>query len=194
MKNLIVFLAFLCAGFTVNLANAQCKTTNIYWEQMSDSIKKATIASNEVNVNAVNYYKGNFRFTDDEKSLQLLKILTSNPENGNIKALYFYLFNKICTKADGAASEGLGNYCQGIILNDPIYVLNYFSSHDSIMKIYAQLLGYELYFKEKGTSKIRYNFNDFKKIINDKIGSDANLKKTFNDFNNEIERVMKNMN
>jgi len=194
MKNLIVFLAFLCAGFTVNLANAQCKTTNIYWEQLSDSVKKATIASNEVNINALNYYKGRFNLAVDKKSYQLLDTLTAEHNDGNIKALYFYLFNRACAQSDGALSEVMGDYCQNIIVNDPVYALNYFSSHNSVMTKYALFLGYELYCKEKGVSDITYNFSDFKKLINSKIGSDANLKKTFNDFNNEIERVMKNMN
>jgi hypothetical protein len=192
----------LFTNFTINLINAQCRSTyNIYWEQVSDSVKNETIASSEVDINAVNYYKENFQFTDDERSLRLLKVLISEPENENIKALYFYLFNRICIRGDGAATEGLGNSCQKIMINDPVYVLNYFSSHNIIMKSYAELLGYELYCKEKKISDIKYNFNDFKKIINDKLKSDANLnsafsyilKKTFNIFNSEIEKVIKSM-
>lgn len=194
MKNIIIILTFLSAYCVVNLVNAQCREINhVYWEQLSDSIKQETIASNEVDDNAINYYKGIIKFVDDEKSFQLLKILTSKPENRNIKALYFYLFNMICIKADGAAAEGLGNYCQKIIVNDPIYVLNYFSSHNPIMKRYAQSLGAELYFKEKEISDIKYNFNDFNKLINDKIGDDTNLKNIFKDFCREIERIMKSM-
>lgn len=191
MKNQIISLAFL---FVISAFNAQCKpNSGIYWEQMSESVKKETVASDEVDVNAANYYKGNFVFTDNEKSFQLLDVLTSEYENPNIKALYFYLFNEICTKADGAISEVLGNYCQKVLLNDPVYVLNYFSSHSSIMRTYAQLLGYELYFKNDGTSDIKYNFTDFKKLINEKIKNDDNLKMTFNNFNSEIEKIMKNM-
>jgi len=191
MKNLIIVLTLLLAGIAANPANAQ---SSVYWEQLSDSIKKATLASNEVNINAANYYKGKFQFTDDERSNHLLKILTAKSEDENIKALYFYLFNRICAKADGAVGEVLGNYCLKMILNDPVDVLNYFASHNSIMKLYAMFLGEEFYFKEDGTSAIKYNFSDFKKLINNKIGSDTNLKKTFDDLNNEISRVMKNMN
>lgn len=194
MKHIFINLFFLSTCFIVNIANAQCcKIENVYWEQINDSIKKETIMLRELNVDVVNYYKGYFRFTDNEKSFQLLDTLTSGPKQTNIKALYFYLFNKICVKADGAVAEVLGNYCQKIIINDPIYVLNYFSSHNSTMKTYTQLLGYELYFKGKGTSDIEYNFNDFKKLVKDKIGSDVNLQKTFNDFNGEIEEIMQNM-
>jgi len=194
MKHIVIILFFLSPWFTVNIVNAQCRNINsVYWEQINDSIKKETITSRGVSIEAVNYYKGYFRFTDNEKSFQLLDTLTSEPEQMNIKALYFYLFNKICAKADGAVAEELGNYCQKIVINDPIYVLNYFSSNNSTMKTYAQLLGYELYFKENGTSDIEYNFNDFKKLIKDKIDSDINLQKTFNDFNKEIEEIMKNM-
>jgi len=194
MKYIVIILFFLSTFFTVNIVNAQCRNiNNVYWEQINDSIKKETIASREINIDVVNYYKGYFRFTDNEKSFQLLDTLISVPKQVNIKALYFYLFNKICVKADGAVAEGLGNYCQKIIINDPVYVLNYFSYHNSTMKTYAQLLGYELYFKRKGTSDIEYNFNDFKKLVKDKIDNDINLQKTFTDFNSEIENIMKNM-
>jgi len=194
MKHTVIILFFLSPWFIVNIVNAQCRNINgVYWEQMNDNIKKETIASREANVDVINYYKGYFRFTDNEKSFQLLDTLTSEPKQMDIKALYFYLFNKACVKADGAVAERLGNYCQKIIINDPIYVLNYFSSHNSTMKTYAQLLGYELYFKENGTSRIEYNFNDFKKLVNDKIDSDVNLQKIFNDFNKKIEEIMKSM-
>ena len=194
MKHIVIILFLLSTCFIVNIVNAQCRNINsVYWEQINDSIKKETIASKEVNVDVVNYYKGYFRFTDNEKSFQLLDTLISAPKQINIKALYFYLFNKICVKADGAVAEGLGSYCQKVIINDPMYVLKYFSSHNSIMRTYAQLLGYELYFKGKGTSDIEYNFNDFKILIKDKIDNDINLQKTFSDFNNKIEEIMKNM-
>lgn len=193
MKNLTVILSFLFASLTANYASAQ-GCSSVYWEQLSDSVKNATIASNEVSIDAVAYYKGNLKITDNERSFRLFDILTSEPTNKNIRAFYFYLFNTICTKSDGAISEVLGDNCQKVLINNPVYVLSYFSSHDSIMNIYARLLGSELYFKQEGTSRIMYNFNDFKKLINDKLGANANLQKIFNDLNSEIEKIMKNMN
>jgi hypothetical protein len=192
LKRTILFsLIISLACLTVN---AQCRKINyVYWEQVNDSVKKETIASKEVYGSAINYYKGIIKFTDDEESFRLLKILTSEVENSSIKALYFYLFNRICIQADGAAAERLGDYCQKIMINGPIYVLNYFLSQNSIMKRYAQLIGSELYYKEKGVSDIEYNFSDFKKLINDKISSDVNLQKAFKDFSSEIEKIMTSM-
>lgn len=194
MRNIVIILFSLSTCFIVNVVNAQCRKINsVYWEQINDSIKKETIASKEMNADVVNYYNKNFNISDDEKLPLLLKILTSEPKNRNIKALYFYLFNKICMKADGATADGLGNYCQKVIINDPVYALSYFSSHNLIMKTYAHLLGYEFYFKEIKMSSLQYDFNDFKKLINDKIANSINLQKTFNDFSSEIEKIMKNM-
>ncbi len=194
MKNLIVILTFFFSALIFHFASAQCcNPNNAYWEQLSDDVKKETITSLKVDANVVNYYKGELKFTDDEKSSRLLDTLTSESKNGNAKALYFYIFNDICAKSDGAISEILGKYCQKIMLNDPLYVLNYFSTHNSIMKTQAQLLGSELYFKEKGLSDIKYDFNSFKKLVNEKIKDDTILKETFNDYNIEIEKTMKNM-
>lgn len=194
MRALIVFLILLLTNSVSYFVNAQnCHAKCVYWEQVSNNLKNEIIASNKINAGAVNYYNGTFRFTDDAKSFRLLDTLMSRPDNEYIRALYFYLFNDVCMKSDGAVSEILGKYCQKMMVNDPVCVLNYFSSHNAILKKYAQLLGYEFCFAKEGVSGIKFNFSDFKKIISSKLEEHSSLKKTFDDFNREVEVMIKNM-
>lgn len=194
MKNMILIVAIVAANLTVNFADAQgYKRNYVYWEQITDSLQKQILASNDISDDALKYYDGKLKISDNDRSFALLDSLSNKHINNNINALYFHLFNKICSNSDGAFAEALGKYCQKVIINDPVYVINYFSSHNSLMKTYARLLGAELYFKEEGTSQIKYNYKDFKKILYDKIGEDKNLKNTLENFYNEIDKVMKSM-
>jgi hypothetical protein len=194
MKNSIVVLSLL---FISSLLNAVCaqnsEVSNVYWEQLNDSVKKEIILSSEVNDDVRNFYNRKFRITDSDKSFRLLDTLTTEQKNTKIKALYFYLFNRICTQTDGAVGEVLAKYCLKIFMNDPVFLLDYFSSHNSVMKAYAQRLGYEFYFKKDGTSDIKYDFSELKKITNAEIDNSTNLKKTFRDFCKEIEITISNM-
>ena len=194
MKKIVVIFMLLFAGAISNTADAQnSDRKNVYWEQLSDEAKKEVVSSDKIDVIVADYYQGKFKFSDDDKSFRLLDVLTSKPEDGNIKALYFYLFNDACTQSDGAISEVMGDYCMGMIVNDPVHVLTYFVSHDALMETYALFIGYELYFKEEGVSDIKYNFDSFKKFLSGKIGDDEGLKRTLTKFNSVIEEVMKSM-
>lgn len=194
MKKLLWFSIFFTTAFICNGANNNpCCEKRMYWEQLSDSLQKNILASNDVDNNVLDYYHGYFEISDNDRSFGLLNTLTNKHTDNNINALYFYLFNKVCSTSDGAVSEVLGNYCQKILINDPVYVINYFASHNSLLKTYVLLLGAEFYFKEEGTSDLKYNYKDFKKILNDKIGEDKNLKIVLDNFYLEMDKVIKNM-
>lgn len=90
-------------------------------------------------------------------------------------------------------AEELGVYCLKIIIDDPLYVITYISTHHPLMLVYAQLLGTEFYFKQNDTSEIKYDYIEFKKILNEKISNDKSAKNMLDIFYNEIELVMKNM-
>jgi hypothetical protein len=194
MRKSILVLTILLVGTTPYFADAQNSDGQIvYWEQLSDDAKKEIIESDEIDAVAVDYYEKGFKFTDDEKLFTLLDVLTSKPGNRNINALYFYLLNDICAKSDGAVSEVMGCYCLKMMVNAPLFVLNYFTHHETAMSMYASYIGHELYFKEEGVSGIEYDFDSFKKLLSDKIGDDANFKLTLANFNNGIDKAMKEM-
>ncbi|BEG99153.1 hypothetical protein BSYN_14180 [Bacteroides sedimenti] len=153
----------------------------------------AVLDSSEIDKYAMSYYQGCFKPSDDSLTLNLLEELTNERASCHAKAFYFHLFNQICMKADGALSEMLGVYCQRIMLNSSVYVLGYFQRNKNVEQIYANLIGYELYFKEEGTSMIKYNYVDFKSILNKRIGGDKVYEKILSDFFHLINVALKNM-
>lgn len=61
------------------------------------------------------------------------------------------------------------------------------------MNEYATFLGYELYFRGKGTSEIQYSYADFKKIVLNKLNNKEKYTTVLKIFYKEIEVKMKNM-
>jgi len=168
-------------------------TTFVYWENLTEIQKNVIIKSESASKEAIEFYNGKFKIGDNDQTIALLNTLTSTYDKDKTAPFYFFLFNQICIKADGALSEILGDYCQRIVLSSPAYVVTYFSRNESILKKYAQYLGYELYFKEEGTSTIEYNYSDFKKLLSEKLANTEQSKDVLTLFYNKIEEVMKNM-
>lgn len=189
---LILFLVFFSVSCESSNQPRSCKE-NLYWENLSNVQKKAVLDSSEIDKYALSYYKGCFKPSDDSLTLNLLEELTNGRISCHAKAFYFHLFNQICMKADGALSEMLGVYCQRLMLSNSVYVLGYFQRNTNVEQIYANLIGYELYFKEEGTSTIKYNYADFKRILSKGIGEDKVYEKILNDFFHLINVAMKNM-
>ena len=168
-------------------------TTFVYWENLTENQRNVILNSENVSKEAIEFYKGKLKIGDNGQTTALLNKLTSASNKDEMAPFYFFLFNQVCIKADGALSEMLGDYCQKIVLSSPAYVVNYFSRNESILKKYAQYLGYELYFKEEGTSTIKYSYSDFKKILSEKLTNTEQYKDVITLFYNEIDRAMKNM-
>lgn len=133
-----------------------------YWEDISEEEKLNILGREDVDKDICKLFNNN-SFTNFNHNI--LKTLVSSPSNKSIKALYFYVFNQICIKADGETSEILGNYCLVMILSDIDYTLSYIKKHPEILEAYSQKLGYEFAFKEEGLSNIKYSFEEFKAII-----------------------------
>ncbi len=169
------------------------KDSSFYWEALNENQKAEILKSEEVNRTAIDFYHGLIKVGDNDITINLLNTITSFPNSKTISSFYFFLFNKICNTADGALSEILGPYCQRVILNSPFYVMDYFSRNDKIMRKYAELLGYELYFKEDGTSEIEYKYSDFKKILSGKLVSKEKYNNILKLFYKEIEISMNRM-
>ena len=62
------------------------------------------------------------------------------------------------------------------------------------MTKYIQCLGSEMYFKEEGTSTLKYGYDEFKKMIMDKIGKEQQCRENVTIFFLEIDETMKEMN
>ena len=167
---IISLFVFSCVQNNGNSIKNILPGNYVYWEDLTDNQKDEILNSKVVNKEALAFYKGERQIGDNNKTIALLDTLSSiiNSEE-KVTSFYFFLFNQICIKADGALSEILGDYCQRIVLNSPEYVINYFIKNENVLKKYAQYLGYELYFKEEGTSTIEYNYSDFKKMLAGKL-------------------------
>lgn len=166
-------------------------TTFVYWENLSVNQKNDILISDNISKDALEFYKGNFKIGDNSQTTTLLNMLSSIGDKEKTTPFYFFLFNQICIKADGSLSEILGNYCQKIVLSFPTYVVAYLGKNEDILKKYAQYLGYELYFKEEGTSMIEYSYSDFKKMLSEKAISTKQYNDALTLFYDEIEKVMK---
>lgn len=196
MKNiiLITFLLILC---TVNCkAASQQKDSNksTYWEDLTKVEQESILHSPQIDKNAIKYYHGSLKATDNQSTENLLNKIISEKNSTKETIFYFYILNQICLKSDGALSEILGGYCMKFLLRNPALVLRYFQRNKKVEKIYGEFIGSELYFKEEGTSDIEYNYKDFKRIVEAKINGNKEFKKTLVEFYGIIELAMKNMN
>ena len=136
------------------------------------------------------YFHGNFRATDNDKTFQLLDTLTKG--SNHFFKFYFYLFNSIITESDGALAEVLGGYCFSMIYNHPDEILAFFTNRKDYQKKYAFLLGEEFYFKERGTSTMAMNYSQFCKYLNGKLNlKDEQIRRTFTSFKTQIQESMK---
>src|ERR1035437_1152529 len=149
--HIILLFCLLTLSWTKSKSSNQ-QDVYVYWENLTDKVQNEILSSGLVCQEALDYYNKKLKLSDNSDAFFLLDTLTSfNNKNKKVDAFYFFLFNQICKKSDGAISEGLGIYCQRQILNAPSFVITYFSKDKEILLKYAQLLGYEFYFKEKGT-------------------------------------------
>jgi hypothetical protein len=190
---MVFVLSLISFTTNSNTLNSGCSDEEfIYWEDLNSSEKENILKSFEFEKNAVDYYNCRFTPSDNNETMSLLETITSIPAQEDVAKFYFYIFNQICLKADGALSEIIGKYCQKVIINKPLYVINYFKRKQNTLETYASLIGYELYFKEEGTSDIEYNFKDFKKFIEERATPKEEYSLILTEFFKRIEIAMRN--
>jgi len=175
---------------TTPTANLQ---TYVYWEDMSDMEKNDLLKQSDIDSMVLVYYEGKYKLTDDSITMNLLDSLGRIKEKDYRRPFYFFVMNRIYKESDGAVAEMLGNSCQDFMINNPLYVLVFFQKDKQMLELYAQILGYELYFKEQGTSDIKYQYTDFKKLIEESASKEPQCKEVSSIFFSAIETVMKKM-
>jgi hypothetical protein len=154
------------------------QTSFVYWENLTEKARYEVISSDKLYKDAIEYFNGHLTVSDNDRTFALLDSISTLPINEPLKrAFYFHLFNAICAKADGAVSEILGDYCQNMLLSDTEYVANYLMNNQGLTKLYASLLGYELYLTENVSSDMRYGFSGFKEMLNARLSQ-----ATYQDF------------
>ncbi len=174
--------------------NPKTDTTFVYWENMTKNQRSDILNSKHIDKYAIEFYDGKLKIGDNNQTIELLNTLSLLSNKGNLSPFYFFLFNRICNEADGALSEMLGDYCQRIILDSPAYTISYFTEHKTLLKKYAEYLGYEMYFKSEGTSTIKYSYPIFKKLLSQKLKSKGQYNSVLTLLCSEIEKTMNKMN
>lgn len=190
MKSLLIVLIVIII-FSVSV-NGQIK----YWEDLSCS-QKTDILEACKSESVKKLYEGNFFLSDDKKTEKLLNELIIS--DVTILPLSFYLFNKISIESDGALAEMAGEYHVDFLTRHPGYILTYFtiernrSVNNPVWKNYAEFIGYELYFKNRGTSDLNYNYQSFKEILVSASKGDKENEETFRIFWQLVDETIKNM-
>lgn len=169
-----------------------CNGQAIYWEDLPESQKTQIIdfVSSEI---VLQHLNGKIKLSDDSLTFVLLNEL-SNP-NDTLLPLYFYLFNKILEKSDGALSEMVVDYCLEFLVKHTEFVFFYFDKYndEQLMNVYALMIGYELYLKKIRVSNFAYDYNQLKCYINNRV-TDKKLQGTIETFWLLVDETIENMN
>lgn len=189
LLSLYFFTSFCIAG----------QSTLPYWETMNKKEQDSYLQNAKVNELVLDYYNGKFIPSDDERTVELLKVLTQ--KNEDLLPLYFYVFNRICSKSDGALAELTGTYCIKMTVAYPEYVIGYFSlerlqerKEDRMLDLYSLFTGEELYFSEDGLSDIGYTYSSFRKMLYSQTSAFSEEdKKSLHIFLSKIKDSMQNM-
>lgn len=191
---IIVLSYFSCISLCQSTYEMKQDTVFLYWDDLTITKKESILLSVKTDTLALKYYESGFHklnIMDIEKLLE--NIISGDKKNKDI-AFYFCILNQLSINSDGEVSEILGKYCLKFLLDNPDYVLNYFISHRKVQAIYANFIGDELYFKEKGLSTIEYNYVDFKHIMESKIVLKEKYKNVLYEFFSNIQKSMEKLN
>lgn len=127
-----------------------------YWENFTPAEKKNLLSHKDVYKDAIAFYNGEFKASDDDRTFRLLDTLT---QSDRYLTFYFYLFNQIVTTSDGALSEVMGQYCIRITNRYPAYVFQYLARRyldgdTSFLLDYADYIGYEFGLSENSKQSL----------------------------------------
>ena len=144
----------------------------VYWDDLSAKERDSVFSLKQVSPIVSDYYLELFTATDDDLTVRLLDVLTTKQENNGVRALHFFLFNKILMSSDGALSEMLSPYAFKMVCEDPEYILSFLRRDKSLEECYISSIGFELYLDRDNPA--------FKDLSMETLKSSI-LKKTSND-------------
>ena len=135
MRFLLILISFLLPS-----------SGSLYWEEMSAEQQQYVLSSSGVAPIVKEYVTAPWAVSDDDKTFSLLDQLTSACSERGVQALYFYYFNSILVKADGALGEPMPEYVYTLIDRDPEFVFNYLQNHPELREHYVLYLAFYFYF------------------------------------------------
>lgn len=191
MMKLTFFLLIIISALSIKVYGQ-----TEFWDDLSCS-KKAIILENCKSEYIKKFYEDEFAISDDNETEKLLIELSHS--NDTILPLAFHLFNKISKMSDGGLAEMMGKYYVEFIARHPKYIITFFSKERSqnlnnpIYVQYARTIGYELYFKNKGTSNLRFTYAYLKEKLFSSSNGDKINEETFAIFWSLVDETIRNM-
>ncbi len=116
--------------------------TPMYWEDFTAARRDRILEQADPLIS--DYYAGRFIASDDERTENLLDLLTSQQKDKDFRALYFSVFNRILMSSDGALAEMLGPYAIKMVCEEPEYILTYLRENKTLEEEYAHSIGTEI--------------------------------------------------
>ena len=116
------------------------------WEDFTAEQRESILE--QVNPLISEYYAGRFTASDDERTENLLNLLTSKQKDKDIRALYFSVFNQILMSSDGALAEMLGPYSIKMVCEEPEYILTYLCKNKALEEEFIHSIGTEIYLSQ----------------------------------------------
>ena len=144
----------------------------VYWDELTAEERETVLSLKQVSPLVSDYYLGRFTATDDDLTVRLLDVLTTKQENNGVRALHFFLFNKILMSSDGALSEMLGPYAFKVVCEDPEYILSFLRWDKSLEECYVSSIGFELYLDQRNPSVENLSMETLKSSIIKKASND----------------------
>lgn len=159
MKGIIVFL--LCA-----LLQQDGLHKFKYWENFDGQEKQAVLGDANVPGIIKDLFYTQKPLGDDSETECILEILSEPQTDRGRHAFYFYMFNKLFFKSDGALAEMVAPYCYKLFIADSKYVFAYISRNSDLLDWYACNIGSELAFAELGVSEyLQMDYPTFEKQL-----------------------------
>ena len=133
---------------------------DMFWESFSQESQESILNNHSIPEDIREFYYGSWSLSDDSRSFNLLDSLTV-PFTRDNRALYLFLFCKICKESDGVISESIGSYCMNLLYSNPEYVLTYLYYNKDMFLCFSEYLRFEI-FADDDTTLIPEEFISFK--------------------------------
>ena len=137
----------------------------VYWEFLTREEREKVLASEQVNPIVSDYYLERFAASDDALTERLLDVLTTKQKDKYLRALHFYLFNKVLVSSDGAVAEMLRPYTIKMVCEEPEFILTYLGENKSLEEVFVQSIGTEIYLSQVSTPDGQLSLDTLKRSI-----------------------------
>lgn len=150
---------------------------SMLWEELSVKEQDSLVAKRDSDCLERMIYEGKWAIDDVPELWEMLDRFVKDVNNNGLDPLAFYIFNKICSKADGAISEAIGEYCLIFSIECPKQVVSLFKNNSLYLEMYSDFIGVEIAQRSSSMKKIINKIK--KKMLKNNTKSDKALVRLF---------------